>query len=230
MALACIRSATSGVPHQERSTVYCVGVWSCTPYEHERDDAKPHQTRVSCSPVQQATPSTIGVITAIPEAVTPTIGLSNGTGSAAPAATSTGEQQQQQQQQDGERRRSGEGTASVAAAGPGLTLSHKIAHKSVTGAVRVAVRGLGGEGPGLRRSSEHQGLPHHHSHSRRSSGPGDGAASEAAADRQSMPQRQVQLQGAAGDAMPGAAASQTPGAAAGQAPAAEQLPVEPNNK
>nr|AML77166.1 putative LOV domain-containing protein [Chloromonas subdivisa] len=42
------------------------------------------------------------------------------------------------------------------------TLTQKMAHKSVTGAVRVAVRGLGGEGPGLRRSIEYQGLPHAH--------------------------------------------------------------------
>ena len=45
---------------------------------------------------------------------------------------------------------------------PVPSLTQKMAHKSVTGAVRVAVRGLGGEGPGLRRSEEHQGLPHAH--------------------------------------------------------------------
>ena len=44
------------------------------------------------------------------------------------------------------------------------TLTQKMAHKSVTGAVRVAVRGLGGEGPGLRRSIEYQGLPHARGH------------------------------------------------------------------
>nr|AML77437.1 putative LOV domain-containing protein [Heterochlamydomonas inaequalis] len=47
----------------------------------------------------------------------------------------------------------------TAASAPGpITLTHKLAHKGVTGAVRVAVRSLGGE-QGLRRSLDYQGLP-----------------------------------------------------------------------
>mmetsp|Transcript_7236 Transcript_7236/g.15790 ORF Transcript_7236/g.15790 Transcript_7236/m.15790 type:complete len:424 (-) Transcript_7236:117-1388(-) len=45
-----------------------------------------------------------------------------------------------------------------------LGLQHKVAHKSVTGAVRVAVRSLGGTGPGLRREAAHQQLPRCGSH------------------------------------------------------------------
>eukprot|EP00775_Hariotina_reticulata_P006688 gene6688-6911_t len=43
---------------------------------------------------------------------------------------------------------------------PRLQLNHRMAHLGVTGAVRVACRGLSGDAGGLRRSIDHQGLPH----------------------------------------------------------------------
>nr|AML79331.1 putative LOV domain-containing protein [Chlamydomonas sp. BC-2016] len=60
------------------------------------------------------------------------------------------------------------GEAAAPSPAPALTLSQKMAHQGVTGAIRVAVRSLGGEA-GLRRSLDHQTMPHslpHHSPSR----------------------------------------------------------------
>jgi hypothetical protein len=48
---------------------------------------------------------------------------------------------------------------SVAAAPCKLSLRHKMAHMTATGAVRVACRGLSGCAGGLRRSMEDQALP-----------------------------------------------------------------------